>query len=98
MVFRILLSVIAFQILLSPCFAQAELEPLLNTHRAFESAVTQKGIKPAFLEFLQDDATVFQPGPVNGRQYWMSREVDPNTLFVRNLTYSDIAANGLLGY
>lgn len=88
----------ALPILLNVCVAQAELAPLLETQKAFESAVNRQGIKGAFLEFLQDDATIFQPGPVNGKQYWLAREVDPATLFVRNLIYSDIAANGLLGY
>jgi hypothetical protein len=79
-------------------FAQAELEPILETQKAFETMAAERGMKPAFLEFLGEDAVVFQPGPVNGRQYWNAQSTDPSTLFVRNVTYSDISANGLLGY
>ena len=31
------------------------------------------GTKAAFLEFLADDAVVFNPGPVNGKQDWQKR-------------------------
>src|SRR4030095_6765831 len=52
----------------------------------------------AFLEFLGEDSVVFEPHPMNGRQYWGSRNGDPTTQLVRTTTYSDISANGLLGY
>jgi hypothetical protein len=74
------------------------MQPLLDTQRAFEQATSERGIKSAFLEFLRDDAIVFQPGPTNGKQYWAAQNVDPSTQFVRSLTYSDVASNGLMGY
>jgi ketosteroid isomerase-like protein len=80
------------------CFFQMELQPLLETQRRFDKAASEQGMKSAFLEFLGDDAVIFQPGAVNGRAYWKSRAADPASHLVRNATYSDIAANGLLGY
>lgn len=79
-------------------YSQVELQALLESQRAFEAAAASGGMKLAFLTFLRDDAIIFQPGPVNGMQYWSARDSDPSTLFARNLTYSDISANGLLGY
>lgn len=80
------------------CFAQADLTPLKDTQAGFARVAAERGMKSAFLEFLGDDATVFLPGALNGKQYWNARDDDPSTLLVRNLTYSDISANGLLGY
>src|SRR5687767_3420406 len=79
-------------------FSQTELAPLVETQRAFERAAAENGMKSAFIEFLREDSVVFQPGPLNGSQYWRERENDPSLLLSRNLTYSDISANGLLGY
>lgn len=79
-------------------FAQAELQPLMEAQRSFDQAATEKGMKSAFLEVLKDDAVVFEPGPVNGKVYWEYEKSDPATLLERTLTYSDIDANGLLGY
>src|SRR5436190_15503412 len=82
----------------SGAFAQPELEPLVAAQRSFDQSVAEKGTKATFLEFLKDDATVFEPAPVNGKVYWDYQKSDPSTLLERTLTYSDIDANGLLGY
>ena len=79
-------------------FSQVDLQPLLQTQREFEKAASERGMRSAFLEFLRDDAIVFQPHPVNGKEYWSSREVNPGMQLVRKANYSDISANGLLGY
>src|SRR4029450_2773869 len=95
---RILATVVALVATTSSSFAQLELQPLIETERSFERSVTDNGMKIAFLEFLKDDGIIFEPGPINGKQFWQSRESDPSTEFVRTLTYSDIDANGMLGY
>jgi hypothetical protein len=78
--------------------AQPELQPLIEAQRSFGQSATDKGMKTAFLEVLKDDAIVFEPGPVNGKVYWEYQKSDPSTLLERTVTYSDIDANGLLGY
>jgi len=78
--------------------AQPELQPLIEAQRSFGQSATDKGMKTAFLEVLKDDAIVFEPGPVNGKVYWEYQKPDPSTLLERTVTYSDIDANGLLGY
>src|SRR5829696_8053280 len=79
-------------------FSQLELQPLLDTQHKFEKAMSEDGIRSAFLNFLGDDAIIFQPEAINGKQYWNSRTDQPSLLLSRSTTYSDIAANGLLGY
>src|ERR1044072_566915 len=58
-------------------FAQADVQPLLQVQNAFDKAASERGMKSAFLEFLGDDAIIFQPHPMNGKKYWSSREADP---------------------
>ena len=82
----------------SSVFAQPELQPLIEAQRSFDQSATEKGVKTTFLEFLKDDATVFEPGPVNGKEFWEWSKEDPVTQLERTLTYSDIDATGLLGY
>jgi hypothetical protein len=77
---------------------QIELQPLIDAERSFERSSSEIGMKAAFLQFLKDDAIVFLPEPVNGKRHWSSIADDRNTVLVRSLTYSDISANGLLGY
>jgi ketosteroid isomerase-like protein len=79
-------------------FSQADVQPLLQVQNAFDKAASERGMKSAFLEFLGDDAIIFQPHPMNGKKYWNSREGDPGKRLLRTTTYSDISANGLLGY
>lgn len=79
-------------------FPQAELGPLMTAQASFDKAAIENGQRSAFLEFLGEDAVVFKPDATNGKAYWREQTEDPSLLLVRTLTYSDIAANGLLGY
>ena len=78
--------------------AQRDLQPLFDAQAAFDRTTAEHGVRAAFLKFLAPDGIVFQPEPVNGRQYWEGRPDDPSSMHVRKQTYSDISANGLLGY
>jgi hypothetical protein len=98
MSFKAFVITIAVMAAASGIVAQPELQPLVDAQRSFDQLATEKGMKTAFLESLKDDAVVFEPGPVNGKEYWEYRKADPDTLLQRTLTYSDIDANGLLGY
>lgn len=79
-------------------YGQPELVALAQAQERFANLAEQNGIRAAFLDVLGDDSVVFLPDATNGKQYWKSRIDDPSTLLVRTLTYSDISANGLLGY
>src|SRR4051812_3029105 len=46
---------------------------LVDAERNFSQAGQEKGTRAAFLEFLADDAIVFRPGPVNGKEVWSKR-------------------------
>jgi len=98
MSFKAFVITVAMLAAASGVFAQPELAPLVEAQRSFAQSAAEKGTKATFLDFLKDDATVFEPAPVNGKVYWEYQKTDPATLLERTLTYSDIDANGLLGY
>lgn len=78
--------------------AQALVEPVWDTQRAFEAAVAQKGVKPAFMEFLADDAIIFRPEAVNGREFLQAAESPQPGVLRRKVNYADVSANGILAY
>jgi hypothetical protein len=72
---------------------------MYGTERSLDQIAAVSGMKSAFLEFLADDAIVFRPNPVNGIDFWKTRDEGGSPLLLmRNSTYADISANGLLGY
>lgn len=71
---------------------------MYDTERALGKAVAEKGFKPAFLEFLADDAILFRPQAVNGPEFLRNRESAGSGELRRTVTFADISANGLLGY
>jgi ketosteroid isomerase-like protein len=64
----------------------------------FQRMLSQKGAKSAFLEFLSDDAVIFQPDAVNGKQYWSAVKAEPDGRLNREMLYVDMASSGLVGY
>ncbi len=78
--------------------AQANLQPMFDVQREFEQAVAEKGAGQAFLEFLSNDAILFRPDAVNGREYLRGRGYASAGVLNRRVTFADIATNGLMGY
>ena len=73
-------------------------QPIVDAERQFESIAGSEGIRSAYLKTLAPDSIVFRPGPVKGLEFWQA-STDPSSLLLsRNVTYADVASNGLLGY
>lgn len=73
-------------------------QPIYEAQRAFEQAVAEKGVRPAFKEFLSDDAVIFRPDAVNAREYLNGEAVTAAGTLNRRVTFADVSSNGLLGY
>ncbi|MFD2246580.1 YybH family protein [Pontibacter ruber] len=73
------------------------LESMANAERAFSAASVKNGIKAAFLENLADDAIVFLPGPVNGKEGYGKQPESPAKLSWYP-AYADISASPDWGY
>src|SRR5215203_552718 len=77
--------------------AQADLEKLVQTERAFAQLAADKGTRAAFLENMSDDAVLFLPDKVNGKPYWLGRP-ESQGLLSWSPNYADVSSNGLIGY
>ena len=73
------------------------LSALVNAERAFAKMSEEKGIKRAFLANLADDAVLFRPGPVNGKEF-MTKAPDSRSLLTWYPSFADVAGAGDLGY
>ncbi len=93
----LLILVIAF--CATSVFAQSktDVEKIVAAEKSFAKAAAEKGIKPAFLEFLADDGVMFNPQQINGKELWNSRPESP-ALLSWYPTFADISSNGVLGY
>lgn len=78
-------------------FAQNNAQKIYETEKAFAKASAEKGINQAFTEYLADEGIIFEPLPVNGREFWQNRSASPAYL-IRNPALIDVSANGALGY
>jgi hypothetical protein len=78
--------------------AQSLIDPVYDTQRAFEAAMAEKGIKPAFLEFLADDAIIFRPEAVNGHEFLRTSADLPSGVLRRKVSFADASINGMLAY
>jgi ketosteroid isomerase-like protein len=76
---------------------QANRLAVVEAERAFARAAATKGTRDAFLEFLADDGIIFQPGPVNGRQFWQARAPRKGLLSWEPV-FADVSLAGDLGY
>lgn len=80
-----------------PATRRTNLDALVDAERAFARAAATKGTRDAFLEFLADDGIIFQPGPINGKEFWRQRQPRKGLLSWQPV-YADVSAAGDLGY
>ena len=70
---------------------------MVATERKFYQTGQEKGTRAAFLEFLADDAIVFRPGPVNGKEIWTER-AETGLDLVWEPTFAAISRSADFGY
>ena len=77
--------------------ADAALDSLVASERAFAALSTAKGMREAFLTYLAEDGVVFQPTATNGRKAWEGRPESKATLLWEP-AYAQVSSAGDLGY
>jgi ketosteroid isomerase-like protein len=70
---------------------------MVAAERKFYLTGQEKGTRAAFLEFLADDAIIFRPGPVNGKESWNER-ADTTLDLVWEPTFAAISRSADFGY
>lgn len=69
---------------------------MAESESRFCAVAQQKGTRAAFLNFFADDAVVFRPGPVNGKEVWRNRKTDLELLW--QPTFATISRSADFGY
>ncbi len=75
----------------------ADAEALARAETAFAAMSVSSGVKAAFLDAMADDATLFRPGPVNGKTFMAARP-DPGVVLEWRPQRVSVAASDELGY
>src|ERR1700681_3577333 len=70
---------------------------MVESERKFYQTGQEKGTRAAFLAFLADDAVVFRPGPVNGKESWQKHE-ETGLDLIWEPTFAAIARSADFGY
>src|SRR5437762_8581712 len=70
---------------------------MVESERKFYQTGQEKGTRAAFLAFLADDAVVFRPGPVNGKESWEKR-TETGLDLTWEPTFAAIARSADFGY
>jgi ketosteroid isomerase-like protein len=70
---------------------------MVESERKFYQTGQEKGTRAAFLAFLADDAVVFRPGPVNGKEVWEKR-AETGLDLIWEPMFAAIARSGDFGY
>jgi ketosteroid isomerase-like protein len=70
---------------------------VVDAEQAFARAARERGTRSAFLEYLSEDAVIFRPEPVNGRQWYLD-QTETGALLSWEPVVADISRAGDLGY
>lgn len=70
---------------------------MVEAERQFYQMGQEKGTRAAFLEFLADDAIIFRPGPLNGKEAWGKRP-ETGLDLIWEPTFAAIARSADFGY
>jgi ketosteroid isomerase-like protein len=74
------------------------LDELVQAERNFAQTATQKGIQPAFVQFLAEDGIIFTPLSTRGKKYHQENPNPPAGLLTWEPTWAEVSAAGDLGY
>lgn len=76
---------------------EAARSALIAAERAFAATSVSQGQRTAFLEYLAEEAIIFNPMPTDGRAVYTERPETPTTLAWQPV-FADIADTGDMGY
>lgn len=96
-------SIIFFSCMLfiSSCTVQKDssgvFQSVIEAEKSFARLSAESGIREAFLSYLAEEAIIFRPEPVLGRDKYASSPITPGMLIWQPV-FADISRDGKLGY
>ena len=91
------LITLCFTSLAAETAGEDALQSLIDAEKNFAQMALEKGIREAFLTNLAEDAVVFDPAPVNGKELYRKRPASDAQLTWQPV-FADVARAGDLGY
>lgn len=95
--FRVVIVLVAMLAVLRAETPADSVRLMVDAERKFYQTGQEKGTRAAFLEFLAEDAIVFRPGPVNGKEAW-SKRPETGLDLIWEPTFAVMARSADFGY
>jgi ketosteroid isomerase-like protein len=75
-----------------------EVTALIEAERGFCAKAAATSIRDAFLDNFANEAIVFRPGPINGKDFYRDRPSNPGPILTWWPTYAELSGAGDLGW
>src|SRR5688572_15778906 len=66
-----------------------QVQQLVDAERAFAKKALDSSIRDAFFEYLANDAILFRPTPVNGKEHFRARPANPGPILAWYPSYAE---------
>jgi ketosteroid isomerase-like protein len=77
---------------------ETEVAALVAAENEFCKMAAATSIRDAFFDYMANDAILFRPGPVNGKEFFRTRPSNPGPALTWHPTYAELASTGDLGW
>lgn len=94
---RLLIVMTSVFVFAGTALSQNAGDQLLAAERGLTKATGELGVKPAVMQFFSDDAIIFRPDAINGKDFWSGRD-DAKAAAVRGMSAFGISSSGQIGY
>src|SRR5688572_13940925 len=75
-----------------------QVKQLVDAERAFAKTALETNIRDAFFENMADDAILFRPTPVNGKEFFRNRPANPGPVLAWYPSYAEISGTNDMGW
>jgi len=75
-----------------------EVQQLVEAERAFAKKALDTNIRDAFFENMAEDAILFRPTPVNGKDFFRTRPANPGPVLTWYPSYAELSGTGDMGW
>jgi ketosteroid isomerase-like protein len=76
----------------------SEVQQLVDAERAFAKKALTTNIRDAFFENMDEDAILFRPTPVNGKDFFRTRPANPGPVLSWYPSHAELSGSGDMGW
>jgi ketosteroid isomerase-like protein len=75
-----------------------QVQKLVDAERAFARKASDTNIRDAFFAYMADEAILFRPTPVNGKEFFRGRPANPGPVLTWYPSYAELSGSNDLGW